>query len=424
MIKQKLFSAWEWFLGRSLILKIIMVLVLFGLGWLAISRISASKAKKPQYQIAQAEKGTLVTSVTASGQVSSTNSTSVSTQASGVVSKVFVKNDQVVKVGDKIAELDLDLDGKLRSTQAWSSYLSAKNSLDSAKSTMYTLDSSMWVANRTFVNDALARGLLVYDPTYIQENDNWLAAEAKYINQKNAVDQAQINVSSSWLSYQQSSPTIYAPISGTVTGLSLQEGTVLVAQSNSSGGATSQKIASIKTDAAIQLSVNLTEMDVVKIKVGDKATVTLDAFPDKTYTGKVISIDTIGSISSGVTNYPAIIGLDTEAPEILPNMSVSATIITKVVNDVVLVPSSAVRTTNGQSTVSIMKGSQVTPVSVEVGDSNDTQTAILSGINEEDVVVTSVVTSTSTNSSSTSSPFGGLGGNRNFGEGAVRRIGD
>ena len=99
-----------------------------------------------------------------------------------MVNQVYVQNGQQVKVGDKIAQLDLDLDGKLRSSQAWASYQSAKNSLDSAKSSLLTLDSSMWAANRTFVNDALARGLLTTDPTYIQENDNWLAAEQKYLS--------------------------------------------------------------------------------------------------------------------------------------------------------------------------------------------------------------------------------------------------
>ncbi len=187
------------------------------MGLFIFSKISGGKSKQPQYQTAQVEKGTLVESVTASGQVSSASNTSISTQASGVVSKVYVQNGQAVRVGDKIAELELDLDGKLRSTQAWSSYLSAKNSLESAKSTLYTLDSAMWAANRAFVNDDLARGLLVYDPTYIQESDNWLAAEAKYINQSKVIEQSQISVYSSWLSYHQSSLIIYAPISGTVT---------------------------------------------------------------------------------------------------------------------------------------------------------------------------------------------------------------
>lgn len=412
---KKITALFQWFLKKTVGVKIVVALAVLGILGFAFLKVKNGKSSSPQYQTATAEKGTLVSSISASGQVSSSNNTSVSTQASGVVAKVYVQNGQTVKVGDKIAELELDLDGKLRSSQAWSSYQSAKNNLDSAKTTLYTLDSSMWAANRTFVNDALARGLLVYDPTYIQQNDNWLAAEQKYISQQNIINQVQTSLNSSWLSYQQSSPIVYAPISGTVTGLSLQKGTVLVAQSSSSGSATSQKIASIKTNALAQLSVNLTEIDVVKIKIGDKATITLGAFPEKTYTGKVVSIDTIGSISSGVTNYPAIIGLDTEAPEILPNMSVDAKIITKVKNDVILVPSSSVQTSNGQLTVRILKDGKVSQVDVEIGDSNDTQTEITSGVSEGDTVVTNVVTSTST--SSTSSPFSGL--NRGFGGGGA-----
>ena len=402
--------------NRKIVLISLMLAAVLGfLGW----RVLGSKQEKAQYQTARAEKGTLIVSISTSGQVSSANNTSVTTQASGVVAKVYAQNGQLVKVGDKIAELELDLDGKLRSTQAWASYQGAKNNLESAKSTLYTLDSSMWAANRIFVNDALARGLLVYDPTYIQESDNWLAAEAKYINQSNVVNQSQTSVNSAWLSYQQVSPIIYAPISGTVTGLSLQKGIVLVAQSTTSGSASSQKIASIKTDAPAQLSVDLTEVDVTKIEIGDKATITLDAFPDKTYTGKVISVDTIGSVSSGVTSYPAVIGLDAEAPEILPNMSVNAKIITSVVNDVILISSTAIQTTNGESMVKVLKDGQVSSVVVEIGEANDTQTAVISGLNEGDVIITGVIASTNskaTNSSTTSSPCSSCGG------GAVRGV--
>lgn len=388
---------------------VIGLAIILGLvGW----RILAGRQPKTQYQTAQAEKGTLIESISASGQVSSTNNASVSTQASGVVAKVYVQNDQKVKVGEKIAELELDLEGKLRATQAWASYQSAKNNLDSAQVTLYTLDSAMWSSNRTFINDAVARSLATNDPTYIQENDNWLAAEAKYKNQQNVVSQAQTSLNAAWLSYQQSSPIIYAPISGTVTGLSLQEGIVLVAQSSSLGSATSQKIASIKTNAPAQLAVNLTEIDVTKIKIGNKVSITLDALSGKTYTGKVISIDTIGSVSSGVTNYPAVIGLDTEVPEILPNMAVNAKIITNIVDNVILVPNSAVQTSDNQSTVRVMKNGKVSELAVEVAGSNDTQTGISSGLNEGDVVITSTasLTGTTTGQQRTSSPFGGLGG--------------
>ncbi|KKP58316.1 MAG: Efflux transporter, RND family, MFP subunit [Candidatus Gottesmanbacteria bacterium GW2011_GWA1_34_13] len=377
------------------------------------------------YTTAQAEKGTFVLSITASGQVSATNNATVSTQASGVVKEVFVQNDQQVASGDKIAELDLDLEGKLRSTQSWSSYQSAQNSLDTAKANMFSTQSTMLTQWKSFMDTAQSGSYQNSDgtprndtrqlPQYMSVNDDWLAAEAKYKIQQNVVNQAQTALSAAWLSYQQSSPIIYAPISGTVTGLSLQPETVLTAQSNSSGNATSQKIASIKTNAAAQLSVNLSEVNVTKIKIGNKATITLDALPDKTYTGKVISIDTIGAISSGVTNYPAIIGLDSEVPEILPNMSVTATIITNVLNDVIMVPTSSIQTINGQSIIKIMKNGKVSETPVETGESNSTQTVIISGINATDEVITNAVNSSTAKTTQGTSVFGSFGGNRAVG---------
>lgn len=400
---------------------VVLVVAIGFLGW----RFLVDQRQQPQYQTTQAEKGTLIESITASGQVSATNNTSVTTQASGVVIKVYAQNGQVMKVGDKIAELELDLDGKQRTTQAWSSYQSAQNNLESAKATQYSLQSdlfSKWDTFKTLAEsskyenpDDTPRSDMRTLPEFQIAQNNWLAAEAKYKNQQNVVNQAQTGLNSAWLSYQQASPIIYAPISGTVTGLSLQEGTVLVAQSSSLGSATAQKIASIKTNAAAQLIVNLTEIDVTKIKIGNKATVTLDALPGKTYTGKIISIDTIGSVSSGVTTYPAVIGLDTEVSEILPNMAVNAKIITNVIDNVILVPNSAVKTSNGQSMVKVMKNGKVSEVAVEVAGSNDAQTAIASGLSEGEVVVTSIISAAgTTQTGQQTSPFGGFGGGGTF----------
>lgn len=411
---------------KKIAIFVILGLLIIFLGW----KFFGNKQPKPQYQTAVAQKGTLVQTVTASGQVSAANNTSVTTQASGVVSNVFVKNDQTVKTGDKIAELELDLDGKLRASQALASYQSAKNTLENAKATFYSLRSTMLTDWKTYMDVAQSSSYQNADgspktdqrqlPQFVSGSDDWLFAEAKYKNQQAVVNQAQTSVNSGWLNYQQASPVIYAPISGTVTGLSLQKGTVLLAQSNSSGSASSQKIASIKTNAAAQLKVNLTEIDVINVKIGNKATVTFDAVPGKTYTGEVISIDTIGAVSSGVTVYPAVIGLDAEVPEILPNMAVNVKIITNVLDNVILVPSATVQTANGQSTVRVLKNGQVSQVAVEIGSSNETQTAITSGINQDDTVVTGVANAApaSNTRNGSSSPFSALGGNnRGFGGG-------
>ena len=413
----------NWFIKSSFIIKIIIFIIILLAGWLTIPKLLSKKTKQPEYQTVKVEKGTLTIIVTASGQVSAANSATVNTEASGVVSEIYVENGQQVQSGDKIAELDLDLEGKQRVAQAWSSYQSAKNNLESAQTTLYALHSTLFTnwdiymnlaQNSTYQNsDGTPNTGNRVIPEYISTNDNWLSAEAKYKNQQNVISQAQTSLNSAWLSYQQTSSTVYAPISGTVTGLALQIGSVLTAQSNTSGTSTAQKIASIQTEASPIIGVNLTQVDTPKVKVGNKATLTFDAFPGKTFTGKVVSIDTIGTVSSGVTTYPAVIKLDTEVPEIFSNMTASANIITQIKDNVLLVPTSAVQTQDEESTVRVIKNGQVEQVSVETGLSSSTQMEIVSGLAEGDTVVTSTISTDQTGqqrNGQTQSPFSGMGG--------------
>jgi macrolide-specific efflux system membrane fusion protein len=399
--------------------KIGLMILAAGLVWFAVSKIFVNKTKTT-YQTDTATKGTLIVTVTASGNVSSANSAVVTTQASGVVSKIFVKNGDQVKSGDPIAEVDLDMDGKQRADAALASYLSAQNSVNSAQANMYSLQSSMFskwktytdiAQNSTYQNsDGSANtGNRVLTPFTIAQDD-WLATEAQYKNQQNVVTAAQTSLSSAWANYQKTSPTIYAPISGTISGLSFQVGSVLTAQTSSTGNSTSQRIANIKTEATPVAVVNLNEVDVPKVKVADRATITMDAFPAATFTGKIVSIDTTGTISSGVTTYPAYIVYDSAIDGIYPNMAVDASIITLVKDDVVLVPNAAVQSTNGQSTVRLMKQGKVSSVDVAVGDANDTQTEIVSGVSVGDTVVTGTTTTGGSTSTTGTSPFSAFGG--------------
>jgi macrolide-specific efflux system membrane fusion protein len=405
--------------------KILLGLALVLLVWFSYRQFFGKKSAAVTYQTAQAEVGTLIISLSASGSVSAANSASVTTSATGVVKNLYVQNGAMVKSGQAIAEIDLDEESKQKYAQASSSYQSAKNSVSSAQSSLYSLQSKLFSANRALINDAVARNLAADDPTYIMENADWLAAESAYKNQQSAISQAQSSLNSAWLSYRQSSPVIYAPISGTISGMWLQIGSVITGSTSSTdvGGT---KIASVSTSAAPTVALNLTEIDAPKIKTGQKATVTLDAFADKTFVGKVVSVDRVGSVSSGVTTYPTVIALDFGNPDIYPNMSASATIILDSKTDVLLVPSSAVSTQNGTSTVQVMKSGQPEPVIVETGLSSDTQTEITSGLQAGDVVVTGTSTTTSPTTSTQNSPFSIFGGGRVGGGagGAVRFRGD
>lgn len=385
---------------RAVILAVAVIILIFA----GVKILANKKAATPQYQTATVEKGNLVATVSASGQIIQANIINITTQATGVVKEVLVKDGDKVYSGQPLAKLELDPAGTLAEAQAYSAYLSAKNSLSSAQTNLYTLQNSLFVANQKFINDAAARGLATNDPTYIEEWASWLAAEATYKNQENVIALAKINLNSAWLSYQQASATIFAPLAGTIDNITLTPGQVI---------STTGRVAVIKTQGNPIGTFNVSEIDIIKVKPGQKATVTLDSIADKTFTGMVTTVDKIGTVSSGVTNYPVSISFDTESEQVLPNMSASANIIITSKDNVLLVPSSAIQTQNNQNVVRILgKNKEVQYVNVEIGISSDTQTEIISGISEGETVISGTVsTTTSSQSSSVFSSFGrGAGG--------------
>ncbi len=419
--KAKVVFATQWFWKLSLLKKIIIFMLFVGVLWFGGSQILAATQKQEiQYQTAKVEKGTLVTSVTASGTVSSGNSASITSNATGIVKELYVKNGDTVSAGDAIALVSLDQSAQAEQTQAWASYLSAQNNLNAAKSKMNSLQAALFKANQEFVTDAGTDSPDTADPKYIMEKATWQQAEADYNNQSGVIAQAEAALSSASLAYAQLSATITAPMSGVVSNLSITPG-LSISNTNSSSSSNSDSSSSNTSasntfgtitlaESTPQASVNLSEIDVTKVKVGQKVTMTLDAFTGKTFTGKVAAINTNGTTTSGVTVYPVTLSFDTAVDNMYPNMAVSATIITDVKSDVLLVPVGAVQTSNGESTVRVMRAGQVSVVSVTTGDSNDTQIEILSGLTEGESVVTGQTGGTTTRvSGQTTSPFGSTG---------------
>lgn len=221
---------------------------------------------------------------------------------------------------------------------------------------------------------------------------------------------------------------IRAPFDGVTAKVGVKNG-----DSVSSGAAvatfiTKQKLA----------EVTLNEVDVAKVKVGQKATITFDAISDLSITGEVAGVDTIGTITQGVVNYTIKISFDTQDDRVKPGMSASAAIITDTKQDVLLVPNSAVKSQGSASYVEVLdqfktvtqgsssqasllssKGvaSKVAPVrkSVEVGSSNDSMTEVINGLQEGDLIVARTITggttaTTPTQSQNSSFRIPGLGG--------------
>ena len=193
-----------------------------------------------------------------------------------------------------------------------------------------------------------------------------------------------------------------------------------VAQVNSQIGdqATGSTIVAVVTTNQSIAIIPLNEVDVAKVKQGNKATMTFDAIDGLSITGKVVQIDNIGTVSQGVVNYNVKVAFDTEDPRVKQGMSVNVAIITAVKADVIAVPNTAVKSTSGRSYVQTLDPSKTvsdptqtgvtssqapTQTTVQTGLADDTYTEIVSGINEGDSVVTQTIsTATKTTTTGTS----------------------
>jgi macrolide-specific efflux system membrane fusion protein len=200
---------------------------------------------------------------------------------------------------------------------------------------------------------------------------------------------------------------VKSPIDGTVNAVNIKNGDDLSRLSSNSNSSAPIIIGDLST---LKAQVQVNEVDISNVNIGQKATMTFNGIDGLSVTGKVEKMDSLGTLTSGVVDYNVTIGFDSLDPRIRPEMSVSAAIITGVKQDVILVPNSAVKTQNGNSYVQVLNGQTPQNVTVEVGLSNDTQTEIISGVNVGDNVVTQTInssTSTSTTASSTSSSRSG-----------------
>jgi hypothetical protein len=159
------------------------------------------------------------------------------------------------------------------------------------------------------------------------------------------------------------------------------------------------------------MTVAFSESDISKVKVGQPATVTLDALPGVELAAHISSISLVGTTSSSVVSYDAVLTLDQNDSRVKPGMSASASVITGQASGVT-VPNAAVTGSGSVGTVNLMKDGKEVSQQVVVGLRGDSRTQIISGVNAGDQLVITVAlpSLSSSSSSSGSSGSGTLGG--------------
>ena len=319
------------------------------------------------YSEAEAAKQDIVNSVTATGTIEPVTSVDVGTQVSGVISKLYVDYNSVVKAGQVIAELDrTNLMSELSSAQA--SLKSAQSELDYQK-TNYERYKALYDKGLISAND------------FEQARLSYVQAQQKTQQQKESVKKAQTN-----LGYA----TITSPIDGVVLSKEVEEGQTVA---SSFSTPTLFKIARDLTDMRVIADVD--EADIGDVKEGQRVTFTVDAFPDDTFEGQVTQVRQEATTESNVVTYEVVISAPNDDLKLKPGLTANVVIFTMEAKDVLAVPSKALRFTpreamlNSDETITdtdakekvwVKEGSNLKAVAVETGMTNGTLTQITKGL--------------------------------------------
>ena len=381
---------------------LIAIILVVGGGYYWYSKAHATPTQL-QYVTAAAEKGILTTSVSGSGNVIVDQSVNIDPTITGTVTNLSVGVGDKVKKGQTLFMIINDQLG-ISADQAAVAYSQAKGSLESAKA-----------------SEKQAK----YD---LEHNKAGLATknilENKSESAQIALDSAKQNVSVAQAKYQSAlddsaKRTVVAPMNGTINAVNIKNGDDL---SKLSSGSSRQVPMIIGDMATMKAQIQINEVDVPNMQLGQKVMMTFNSVSGLTVSGKVEKIDSLGTISQGVVNYNATISFDTLDARIKPGMSVSASVITGVKQDVIIVPNSAVKTQGNANYVEVLNsGTTPQQVTVQTGAVNNTDTEIVSGINIGDKVVTRTINPATTTTTTSNQGGGGVripgvgGGGRGFG---------
>ncbi|MDM1552971.1 MULTISPECIES: efflux RND transporter periplasmic adaptor subunit [Chryseobacterium] len=271
------------------------------------------KEIKIQLETVKPEMGEISNSITATGTIQPVDTVAVGTQVSGIIKNIYVDFNSTVKKGQLLATLDPDL-LQFQSEQY-------KANLQNAKSNL--------AYNEININ----RQSQLYKVGAISKADYDVAA-----NQYNMA-KAQVGTVTAQLSTANknlSLTNIYSPIDGTVLNRNVSEGQTVA---SSFSTPTLFSIAKDLTKMRVRASVD--EADIGNVKVGQKATFTVDAFPDETFNGEVAEVRLHPTVSSNVVNYTTIINADNSGLKLKPGMTANITVYTKVLENVMKIPTAA-----------------------------------------------------------------------------------
>ena len=356
--------------------KTLVIVAVAAIAALAVWLLSGGKKEeKITFDTAAVAPANIMNSITATGTIEPVTSVTVGTQVSGIVSKLFVDYNSVVKKGQVIAELD--------KTNLMSQLNTAKTQLATAQSQL-----NYQTANYKRYKTLFEKGLVAADD-FDNAKLSYTQAKEQVASAKEEVQRAQTN-----LGYA----TITSPIDGVVLSKSVEEGQTVAASFST------PELFTIAQDLTnMQVVADVDEADIGDVKEGERVTFTVDAYPDDTFEGEVKQVRQEATTTNNVVTYEVVISAPNADLKLKPGLTANVTIYTAERKGVLSVPSKALRFTPQKETVGKMKivdvanaknkvwtieGNSIVAHKVNIGMTDGTNTQIVGGIAEGTKVVT------------------------------------
>ncbi|WP_321426511.1 efflux RND transporter periplasmic adaptor subunit [uncultured Bacteroides sp.] len=340
---------------------------------------------KVTFETSKVSNGNISKMVTATGTVEPVTQVEVGTQVSGIVNKLFVDYNSVVKKGQLLAELD--------KTVLLTDLASKKSSMFSCK-TEYEYQLKNYTRTKT-----LHEKNLVSDTDYETAYYNYQKAKNSYDISKNDLRKAETN-----LGYAM----IYSPIDGVVLSRSVEAGQTVAASFST------PTLFIIANDLKkMRVIAKVDEADIGDVKIGQRVSFTVDAYPNDTFEGEVTQVRQEATTTSNVVTYQVVVNAPNPDLKLKPGLTANITIYTLEKNGVLSVPSKALRFTPEEPLIGTedkvvkatdikqdethkilwkREGKTFTAIPVVTGITNGSLTEIISGVTAGQEIIVDATT--------------------------------
>ena len=281
------------------------------------------------YKTSRIERGTIVSTVSATGNLSAVTTVQVGTQVSGTIQKLYVDYNSRVKRGQPIAEIDPSL-FNASVEQAQGNYLTAEANLQKAKVTLADAERT-YKRNRQLLTDGIiSQGDFDAAETAFQSAQASIkAAEGTRAQTRGSLMQSRTNLRYS---------VIRSPVDGVVISRAIDVGQTVAASFQTP---TLFTIAQDLTKMQIEVSVD--EADISRIILDQKAGFTVDSYPEQTFHGKVVQIRNVPVITQNVVTYVVVVNVDNSDLKLKPGMTANVSIEVSRKDDALKLPPAALR---------------------------------------------------------------------------------